>query len=150
MKEKILETFSNLGFKLEETDEASVYSFRYEGIYMLYMYNENDEDFLDISLPIIYTIDGNKALQACALMERINSTLKYIKAYIIEDGIWLFYERELFGDEDLETIIPRMIFRLEAALAFANKAAKEIEESMENDSAEEVTDDDSEDKENNE
>ena len=42
MKEKILEAFANLGFKLEDADGMG-YVFDYEGIRFLYMYNENDE-----------------------------------------------------------------------------------------------------------
>ena len=45
MKEKILEAFANLGFKLEDADGMG-YVFDYEGIRFLYMYNENDENFL--------------------------------------------------------------------------------------------------------
>ena len=98
-----------------------------------------------------------KMLQICALLEKINSTLKYIKAYMLGNSVWLFYERELFGEEDLMTVISRMILHLEAGLSFARKAMTEIEETMTNDSsdddtaesaeeidAEEITDDDNE------
>ena len=44
MKEKILEAFRDLGFKLEE-EEGMGYCFNYEGLNLLYMYNENDEEF---------------------------------------------------------------------------------------------------------
>ena len=38
MKEKILEAFRDLGFKLEE-EEGMGYCFNYEGLNLLYMYN---------------------------------------------------------------------------------------------------------------
>ena len=47
MKEKILEAFRDLGFKLEE-EEGMGYCFNYEGLNLLYMYNESDEEFLNI------------------------------------------------------------------------------------------------------
>ena len=156
MKEKILEAFRELGFKLEE-EEGMGYRFKYEGLNLLYMYNENDEEFLNIALPGIVEVEDDKMLQICALLEKINSTLKYIKAYILGNSVWLFYERELFGEEDLMTVISRMILHLEAGLSFARKAMTEIEETMTNDSsdddtaesaeeidAEEITDDDNE------
>ena len=60
MKEKILEAFDNLGFNLED-NESLGYHFFYEGINFLYMYNEDDEDFLNISVPGIYDLeDDNK------------------------------------------------------------------------------------------
>lgn len=143
MKEKILDAFSNLGFKLEEEEEMG-YCFNYEGLNLLYMYNENDEDFLNIALPGIMKVEDDKTLLICALMEKINSTLKYVKAYILGGNVWLFYERELFGEEDLMSVISRMILHLEAGLAFASKAMEEIEKSLANDSSDEDDTDDTE------
>ena len=159
MKEKILEAFRDLGFKLEE-EEGMGYCFNYEGLNLLYMYNENDEEFLNIALPGIVEVEEDKMLQICALLEKINSTLKYIKAYMLGNSVWLFYERELIeqreqsrtcsdyaesrekktegqlcGEEDLMTVISRMILHLEAGLVFARKAMAEIEETMANDSS---------------
>ena len=163
MKEKILEAFKELGFKLEE-EEGMGYCFNYEGLNLLYMYNENDEEFLNIALPGIVEVEDDKMLQICALLEKINSTLKYIKAYMLGNSVWLFYERELIeqreqsrtcsdyaesrekktegqlcGEEDLMTVISRMILRLEAGLVFARKAMAEIEETMTNDSSDDDT-----------
>ncbi|MCI6828172.1 MAG: hypothetical protein MR924_02735 [Prevotella sp.] len=134
MKEKILEAFRDLGFKLEE-EEGMGYCFKYEGLNLLYMYNENDEEFLNIALPGIIDVEEDRMLQICALLEKINSTLKYVKAYMLGNSVWLFYEREILGEEDLMTVISRMILHLEAGLAFARKAMTEIEETMTNDSS---------------
>lgn len=138
MKEKILEAFRDLGFKLEE-EEGMGYCFNYEGLNLLYMYNENDEEFLNIALPGIVEVEEDRMLQICALLEKINSTLKYVKTYMLGNSVWLFYERELFGEEDLMTVISRMILHLEAGLAFARKAMAEIEETMANESSDDDT-----------
>ena len=163
MKEKILEAFRELGFKLEE-EEGMGYCFNYEGLNLLYMYHESDEEFLNIALPGIVEVEEDKMLQICALLEKINSTLKYIKAYMLGNSVWLFYERELIdqreqnrtcsdyaesqgkktegqlcGEEDLVTVISRMILHLEAGLVFARKAMAEIEETMANDSSDDDT-----------
>ena len=140
MKEKILEAFRDLGFKLEE-EEGMGYCFNYEGLNLLYMYNENDEEFLNIALPGIVEVEEDKMLQIYALLEKINSTLKYVKTYMLGNSVWLFYERELFGEEDLMTVISRMILHLEAGLVFARKAMAEIEETMTNGSSDDITDD---------
>ena len=78
-------------------------------------------------------------LQICALLEKINSTLKYVKAYMLVNSVWLFYEREILGEEDLMTVISRMILHLEAGLVFARKAMAEIEETMTNGSSDDDT-----------
>ena len=159
MKEQILEAFRDLGFKLEE-EEGMGYCFNYEGLNLLYMYNENDEEFLNIALPGIVEVESDNMLQICALLEKINSSLKYVKAYMLGNSVWLFYERELIeqreqsrtcsdyaesrekktegqlcGEEDLMTVISRMILHLEAVFVFARKAMAEIEKTMANDSS---------------
>ena len=58
---------------------------------------------------------------------------------MLGNSVWLFYERELFGEEDLMTVISRMILHLEAGLVFARKAMAEIEETMANDSSDDDT-----------
>lgn len=126
MKEKILAAFENLGFNLEDTESLG-FSFNYEGINYLYMYNEDDESFLNISVPGIYDLEEDNKENYDALKEKINSTLKYVKAYTLGKGLWLFYERNLLGNEDLEEVIRHMILHLAAALMFARDSIGKID-----------------------
>ena len=130
MKEKILEAFAELGFKLEQMDDFG-YGFSYEGTNFIFMPNADDEEFLNICVPGIYDLEEESPLTFIELMNKINSTLKYIKAYELGKSIWLFYERELFGDEDLAKVISRMILHLEAGLMFYRKAMAEIKSNEE-------------------
>lgn len=136
MKEKILEAFENLGFNLEYNDTLG-YSFFYEGINLLYMYNEDDEAFLNISVPGIYDLEDGKETYD-VLKEKINSTLKYVKAYTLCNSLWIFYERDLLGNEDLEEVIRRMVLQLAAALMFA----RDVIDKIENGESDKTTDDD--------
>lgn len=136
MKEKILEAFENLGFNLEYNDTLG-YSFYYEGINLLYMYNEDDETFLNISVPGIYDLEDGKETYD-VLKEKINSTLKYVKAYTLCNSLWIFYERDLLGNEDLEEVIRRMVLQLAAALMFA----RDVIDKIENGESDKTTDDD--------
>lgn len=126
MKEKILAAFENLGFNLEDIESLG-FSFNYEGINYLYMYNEDDEDFLNISVPGIYDLEEDNKENYDALKEKINSTLKYVKAYTLGDSLWIFYERDLLGNEDLEEVIRHMILHLAAALMFARDSIEKID-----------------------
>jgi hypothetical protein len=136
MKEKILEAFAELGFKLEQMDDFG-YGFSYEGTNFIIMLNSDDEEFLNICVPGIYDFEEESPLTFIELMNKINSTLKYIKAYELGKSVWLFYERELFGDEDLMKVISRMILHLEAGLMFSRKAMSEIKVNAENNGDEE-------------
>ena len=124
------------GFNLEYNDTLG-YSFFYEGINLLYMYNEDDETFLNISVPGIYDLEDGKETYE-VLKEKINSTLKYVKAYTLCNSLWIFYERDLLGNEDLEEVIRRMVLQLAAALMFA----RDVIDKIENGESDKTTDDD--------
>ena len=126
MKEKILAVFENLGFNLEDIESLG-FSFNYEGINYLYMYNEDDENFLNISVTSIYDLEKDNKEKYEELKEKINSTLKYVKAYTLGDSLWIFYERDLLGNEDLEEVIRHMILHLAAALMFARDSIEKID-----------------------
>lgn len=131
-----MEAFAELGFKLEQMDDFG-YGFSYEGTNFIFMPNSDDEEFLNICVPGIYDLEEESPLTFIELMNKINSTLKYIKAYELGKSIWLFYERELFGDEDLMKVISRMILHLEAGLMFSRKAMAEIKANAEDNGDEE-------------
>lgn len=129
MKEQILNTFAAMGFQLEEM-EGFGYGFRYEGINYLYMPNDDDEDFLNIAVPAIVEINDENVHAVHMLMDKLNSTLKYVKANKLGDSMWLFCERELYGGEDFEKLLSRMILHLEAALNFYRNAMANIKEEL--------------------
>jgi len=125
MKEKILSVLATLGFQLEEM-EGFGYGFQYEGINYLFMPNEDDEDFLNIAVPAILEITDDNEHATCMLMDKLNSTLKYVKANKLGNSMWLFYERELYGGEDLEKLVSRMILHLEAGMVFFRNTMADI------------------------
>ena len=57
-----MEAFRDLGFKLEE-EEGMGYCFNYEGLNLLYMYNESDEEIRTIALRGIVEGEAEKQLQ---------------------------------------------------------------------------------------
>ena len=140
MKEKILDAFKALGFEMEDMDGLS-YGFEYEGKHFLYMYNEDDEDFLNIALPAVLNIGDENNMGFYQIMDKINGTLKYVKANKLNDSMWLFYERELFGGEDLKQIITRMILHLDAGLMFLCRAMASLEEDSDNSDSDTANDD---------
>lgn len=126
MKEKIFEAFKALGFELEEV-EGFGYGFRYEGRSYLYMCSEDDDDFLNIVIPAVLDLEDENDICFYQLMDKINAARKYIKANRLGKSMWLSYERELFGDEDLKKVLTRMILHLDACLMFLQKAMKNSE-----------------------
>ena len=119
-----------MGFEMDDL-EGLGYGFQYEGKNYLYMPNESDEDFLNIALPAVLDIDDESNVAFYQLMDKLNGTLKYVKANKLNDSMWLFYERELFGGENLEQLISRMILHLEAGSVFLRHAMAACEDDNE-------------------
>ena len=126
MKERILGALTCLGFRLEAVGNSG-YIFDNDGIHFYYQCNDDDENFLNIGIIGVYDYNEDKELQYCAVSEKINATMKYVKAYTFINGLGLFYERELLGSDDIETILRHMIHHLEAGLIFARGTIAEIE-----------------------
>ncbi len=127
MKEKVLDAFRELGFSMEQMEGTEWYSFNYEGKTFFYLPNSDDESFLSIAIPGICDLEEDGAIKFVALIEQLNSAPKYVKAYRVKDSIWLFYERELLGEEDLPLVISRMIRHLEAASYLARNVLATLE-----------------------
>lgn len=120
MKEKVLNTLRELGFITEErTPEA--YEFQYEGHTFIYLYNEHDESFINIAMPAVLDFEDADDLTTYKAADKINASLKYIKAYRFADNLWLYYEREVISDEDLSEVLSHMIYRLDAGYDYMDK-----------------------------
>lgn len=120
MRENIKNAFETLGFELEELDDFGC-KFEYEGSNYLWMYCDNDDDFLNIALPGVLDLEKTDEMLFYKLMDHLNGTLKYVKVNMLYDSMWFFYERELLGNEDLERVIPRMISHLYHAIEMLHK-----------------------------
>lgn len=124
MKTKIKNAFEALGFELEELEGLGC-RFEYEGSTYLWMYDDNDEEFLNITLPGVLDLEKDNEMIFYKLLDYLNSTLKYIKANTLHDSLWFFYERELIGDENLERVISRMVSHLYHAIDTLHKGLEE-------------------------
>lgn len=125
MKEKILNTLKTLGFNLEQVENFG-YLFKYEGINYVWMTETDDDKFLSIVIPGILEKPDGESISFYKLVDGLNSSLKYVKACVVSDSIWLVYEHELFEDEDVERLISRMIVHLDAAIRIFHNRMEEL------------------------
>ena len=130
MKEKVLKTLEELGFSPELAQgNDGYYIFHYEGLHYLWMVNDDDPQFLSFSLPGILDVDDDNREIVRDLIERINSSIKYIKVYLMSpDSVWMFYERKLMDEEDYEKVISHMIFQLERSNMYALNTYRKMQE----------------------
>ena len=137
MKEKVLDALKALGFETKDFEIG--YGFEFEGSHFLYLPSD-DEQFLSIALPSVHEFDEENELEGYKLMNKVNRQMKYVKATRINGDIWLFFERNLLGEEDLKEVLQQMIFSLEAAHFFM----QDWEENAEDDNESEEDEDDNE------
>lgn len=139
MNEKILNALNSLGFETEKLGQFG-YGFDYEGVHYVWI-DSDDDELLTIAIPGVLDKEDNSELKFYQLMDKLNSVLKYIKVNEYGDSMWLFYEREIIGDEDLEQILPRMIVHLEQALRHMREVGEEptSEEELDEDEEQVIT-----------
>ena len=130
MKEKVLDALKALGFETKDFEIG--YGFEFEGSHFLYLPSD-DEQFLSIALPSVHEFDEENELEGYKLMNKVNRQMKYVKATRINGDIWLFFERNLLGDEDLKEVLQQMIFSLEAAHFFMQDWEENAEDDNESD-----------------
>lgn len=123
MKKKVLNALKNLGFETEELGQFG-YGFDYEGVHFVWI-GSDDEELLTLAIPGVLDKEDNSELKFYQLMDQLNSLLKYIKVNEYGDSMWLFYEREIIGEEDLEQVLPHIIVHLEQALRHLREAGEE-------------------------
>lgn len=146
MKEKIINAFKALGFELEELGELG-YGFEYEGAHYLWLAN-GDDDMLSICIPGILNKEDAGEWEMLQLMDKINGSLKFVKANSVGDSVWLFYEHEMLGEENFERLLPHMVIHLDHAYRMLinadndEKAAPDAEEALSNDAPKVVSDED--------
>lgn len=126
MKEKILNAMKSLGFLIKE-DKEFCYCFRYEGKPFQLQFNEEDEEFLAILLKTTVSVDDENDVGFYQFMNKINGVMKFVKAKMDNGSMWLSYERELLGDEDLMQMLANMIFHLNDGFDFLYRLTPMIE-----------------------
>lgn len=130
IKEKVLEVLDALGFKVKQLED-DLYSFDFEGWQYWYLPSE-DESFLNITIPGFCELDEENTMAYLELEDKLNAALEFVKVYKMSGYLWLVYERELMGEEDLQSVIAHMIARLESA-RYKTQKIMEAQEASEED-----------------
>lgn len=97
--ELVRDWLSSEGYKYELNDDNTGLRFKYQGLMIYFEADQNDEQFFRLLMPNIYTLenDREKVLEVC---NGISSEIKLIKAFLIEDQ--LFLSIEVFVDSTPE------------------------------------------------
>lgn len=111
-KEFVLSKLKELGFTVEEVGEYG-YVFKYEGLAILYM-PDDDENFLRFAVPNIFDVTDENKQMVLEVVNATNLAIKFSKTCVYGDDVWIFYEYRTFEDEHLEDILEHTMLLLQA------------------------------------
>ena len=109
------------GFRSERDSDGGL-RFRYEGVNLFCSKDDNDKQFLRIIMPGIYKVDGDRT-RVLEAVNTISRDIKAIKAFLVEDYLWLAIEMFIDSTPDIDDFIERC---LDIMIAGRQRIAKEI------------------------
>ncbi|MBQ9546147.1 MAG: hypothetical protein IJU90_02555 [Bacteroidales bacterium] len=119
-KNDILKALDELGFKVESLNER-FYHFEFEGLNYLYSYDEDDDDFLHISIPSIFEVTDDNIDMVLPVISQANNIIKYAKIIYSQDMVFATFEYPLFDWVNLEDVIEFAVRVLQSAAITFNR-----------------------------
>lgn len=110
IKEDIKEYLVNEGLRPQEEDFG--FFFRYQMMNFMIRWDEEDELFLNISLPSIFEVDENNLLEVLAACNTVNVERKLIKSVMVQNSVWAVAELLFDSTPNYSEILPRTLSML--------------------------------------
>lgn len=95
------------GLRPKETDFGFV--FEYEKLTFFIFWDDDDDQYLKLTLPNIYNVDDNNRNDAIVAANQVNIEWKVIKTIVYSDEVWVVAEQLIDKDPNLSDLIPRTI-----------------------------------------
>lgn len=112
--EMVMEFLRKEGFCPEVDSDNGNIVFKYQMTTFLFLNNdEEDEEFFQLCMPNIYDVTDDNREMVLEAINIVNRKLKVMKATIIGENVWLFFENLLDQTPDVSTIIPRALMILQ-------------------------------------
>lgn len=121
IQELVKEYLSSEGYRYEIDGDGDIH-FKFEGVHLYFTVDEHDPYFFRLMMPNVYKVEGNRI----KVLEAINTVcrdLKVMKAFLVEDSLWLSVELFLDSTPELDDFFPRCMGLMKAGM---EKIASEI------------------------
>ncbi len=89
-----------------QVDEDGDINFKFEGVSLFYTADDDDPYYFRLIMPNIYQLENNRE----KVLEAINTVtrdIKVMKAFLVEDRLWLSLEIFIDSTPELEDFFPR-------------------------------------------
>ena len=124
MLEQIFEYLQKEGFVPERTGNRI--RFKYQMFTIVVFGEENDENFLNITLPGIFDVNEDNRIDALEALNFVNDNTELVKLYIYDNEVWVGVEQLLDSTPDFGDIVPRTLNVLVDGRERFYKALKEL------------------------
>lgn len=112
-QERYLAWANTMGYSARIDSDGDV-EFRYENWFVYLEVNDEDPGYFRVFLPNLWRIDNADtaylAMEACL---RIAAETKVIKAYLVNDSVWISAELFLKNPQDFADLLPRCLRAME-------------------------------------
>lgn len=110
------------GVKFEELPFGL--GFKYQGAGFILWDNSKDKQYLALSMPNIYDVDGNE-FKVLQIANKINEEIKAIKVVVRDGRVWLNIEMFIDNTPDIEDFMDRLLdILLECRIRFGDELHK--------------------------
>lgn len=113
--EMVLNFLRQQGFCPEIDQDNGNIIFKFQMANFLFINNDEDEEFFQLIMPGIYDVTEDQREIIMETANKVNHSIKVVKACILRDSVWLFFEILLDHTPDVEDIIPRALSILQGA-----------------------------------
>lgn len=103
------------GFLPEVDEDNGNIVFKYQMASFIFVNNDEDEEFFQLIMPSIYDVTDDNRDMVLEAANKVSQAIKVVKACVVNDGVWLFFENLLDHSPEVQDIIPRALAILQGA-----------------------------------
>ena len=113
--EMVMNFLRQQGFCPEVDEDNGNILFKYQMANFLFINNDEDEEFFQLLMPGIYDVTDDNRDVVLEAANKVNHSIKVVKACVVNDSVWLFFENLLDHTPEVDDIIPRALAILQGA-----------------------------------
>lgn len=98
---------STEGYRYDVDSDGDVH-FKFEGVNLYFTVDQRDQAFFRLIMPAIYKVDGDR-VRVLEAASTVSCNLKVLKAFLVEDHLWLAIEMFLDTSPEIEDFFPRCL-----------------------------------------
>ena len=107
--ENVFDYLKNEGL-VPKYDERGNIAFKYQMRNFLFLVNDDDEQFFQLTMPNIFDVTDDNRMAALEAMNQINDTTKVIKLTVTPgNSVWESTEIMLDSTPELDDVMPRLL-----------------------------------------